>query len=191
MKQAVARFYWAQIVGAKRVLDLGCAAGDLGRYKPEQTEVYGLEINPFLAEKAGEHETATVWNLDDPSPLPFPDNFFDAVVAKDILEHLQKPWRILAEVRRVLKPAGVVIASVICHRNHRVWSDYTHIRGFTMQSACQLFVDTGFSVMKAWPMGGIPLSSRLNAISLVPYVLRIPLFDWLWTSSYELKARKA
>jgi SAM-dependent methyltransferase len=190
MKPAVAHFYWSQLDGAERVLDLGCAGGDLGRYKPEPAEVYGLEVNPALAKAASQHETSFVWNLDAMLPLPFPDNYFDAVVAKDILEHLQQPWRTLAEVRRVVRPAGVVIASVICYRNHRVWSDYTHVRGFTMQSVRQLFVDAGFNVEKIWPMGGIPLTSRMQAIWLIPYVLRIPPFDWLWTSSYELKASK-
>jgi hypothetical protein len=39
-------------------------------------------------------------------------------------------------------------------------------------------------------MGGVPLTSRFNVIWLVPYLLRFPPFDWIWTSSYEIKAQR-
>lgn len=172
------------------MLDLGCALGDLGRHKPSGTVVRGLELNPVFVGQAQAYEDAHQWDLDDPAPLPFEDGCFDAVVAKDILEHLQKPWCTLTEIKRVLKPGGVVMASVICHRSARLWSDYTHVRGFTMESLRQMFADSGFQVLDAWRMGGVPLTSRLNMIRLVPFLLSFPPFDWIWTSSYEIKARK-
>jgi len=190
MKPAVACFYWSHLPGVQRVLDLGCAAGDLGLYKPEGTQTWGLELDRVLVEYATRYETAQVWDLDMPAPLPFPDAHFDAVVAKDILEHLQKPWRTLSEVHRVLRPGGIVLASVICERGRRTWSDYTHVRGFTVRSLRQMFTDAGLQVIDVWRMGGVPLTSRFNLIWLVPYLLRFPLFDWIWTSSYEIKARR-
>ena len=190
MKPAVARFYWDQLGESRRVLDLGCGEGAIGALKPEHCEVHGLEISPVLVARLEGYASASVWNLDDPAPLPFADGQFDAVVAKDILEHLQRPWQTVAEIRRVLRPGGVVIASVICHRSRRVWSDYTHVRGFTEASARQLFSDVGFIVEQQWRMGGVPGSARLEAIHLVPTLLAIPFLDWIWTSSYELRARK-
>ena len=190
MKPAVAQFYWSQLADATYVLDLGCGSGDLGRWKPSGTVVRGLELSPALVAQAQAHEDARQWDLDDPAPLPFEGQCFDAVVAKDILEHLQKPWRTLAEVRRVLKPGGIVLASVICHRSHCTWSDYTHVRGFTMHSVRQMFTDAGFQVVDVWRMGGVPLTSRLDLIWLVPYLLRVPPLGWLWTSSYEIKAQR-
>jgi len=190
VKAAVARFYWSLLPGAMRVLDLGCATGDLGRYKPDGTQVSGLDFDPVLVAKATMHEMAQVWDLDMPAPLPFPDAYFDAVVAKDILEHLQKPWLMVMEIKRVTRPGGIILSSVICERGHRTWSDYTHVRGFTMGSLRNMFRDAGFQVLDVWRMGGVPLSSRLNFIHIVPLLLRFPPFDWLWTSSYEIKARR-
>mgnify|MGYP000574849008 CR=1 FL=1 len=190
MKQAVAEFYWEQIPNSARVLDLGCASGDLGRFKPQNSQVFGLELNPQLVIEANQYENVQLWDLDSQEALPFPDGFFDAVVAKDILEHLQKPWRTLSEIKRVCRPGGIVLASVICERGGRTWSDYTHVRGFTMQSIRQMFTHAGFQVLGVWRMGGIPLSSRLGLIHFVPYLLRIPVLNWFWTSSYEIKARK-
>lgn len=191
MTPAVARFYWIQLGKVKQVLDLGCATGDLGRYKRDGTEVWGLDRDRVLVDYATRYERAQVWDLDVPTPLPFADAYFDAVIAKDILEHLQKPWRTLADVRRVLKPGGIVLASVICHRSQRTWSDYTHVRGFTMHSVRQMFKDAGFKVEEVWRMGGVPLTSRFNLIWLVPYLLRFPPLDWVWTSSYEIRASKS
>lgn len=190
MKRSAAHFYWSNLAFAKRVLDLGCATGELGRYKRDGVEVHGLEISPALAAKAAAYEVVRVWDLDQSAPLPFPDAFFDAVVAKDILEHLQKPWLTVAEIKRVTRPGGIILASVICERGHRTWSDYTHVRGFTVRSLRQMFTDAGFEVLAVWRMGGVPLTSRLNLIWLVPYLLRLPPLDWVWTSSYEIKAQR-
>jgi SAM-dependent methyltransferase len=189
VKAAVARFYWSLLPGARRVLDLGSATGDLGLFKPNGVEVYGLELDPMLVAQTAPHEIAQVWDLNQSTPLPFPDAYFDAVVAKDILEHLEKPWLLLREIRRVTCPGGIILASVICERGHRTWGDYTHVRGFTMQSVRQMFTDVGLEVLGVWRMGGVPLTSRFNLIWLVPYLLRFPPFDWIWTSSYEIKAQ--
>jgi SAM-dependent methyltransferase len=40
--------------------------------------------------------------------LPFPEDSFDAVFAHAVLMHLREPVRALAEMRRVLRPAGIV-----------------------------------------------------------------------------------
>jgi SAM-dependent methyltransferase len=130
------------------------------------------------------------WDLDASVPLPFTDSHFDAVIAKDILEHLQKPWLLVREMRRVLKPGGIVMASVISASSHRVWADYTHVRGFTRATSRQLFEDAGFSVDGVWRMGPVPGSARLNAIRFVPYLLACPPFNWIWFSSWEIRAIK-
>jgi SAM-dependent methyltransferase len=189
MKANHARFYWSHLGDARRVLDLGCATGDLGKYKPDGCVVFGLDVNHGLLVEARRHEIVQAWDLDASTWLPFPDAFFDAVVAKDILEHLQKPWRTVAEIRRVLRPGGIAMASVITPRGRRVWSDYTHVRGFTSAAVRQMFADSGLEVTALWPMGAVPLSARLGAIGWLPALLRVPPFGWIWTSSYELTAR--
>ena len=45
-------------------------------------------------------------------PLPFPDSAFDDVVASLVLHYLEDWTAPLAELRRVLKPGGRLIASV-------------------------------------------------------------------------------
>ena len=40
--------------------------------------------------------------------LPFPDERFDLVVSQELLEHVRDPFRAMQEMRRVLKPGGVL-----------------------------------------------------------------------------------
>jgi len=46
----------------------------------------------------------------DAHDIPFPDNYFDAVVANSVLEHVADPYRCADEIHRVLKPTGFVYA---------------------------------------------------------------------------------
>jgi SAM-dependent methyltransferase len=41
--------------------------------------------------------------------LPYPDNFFDAVILSEVLEHLNfNPLPLLQEINRIIKPGGIV-----------------------------------------------------------------------------------
>lgn len=44
----------------------------------------------------------------DATDMTFPDNHFDVVYSRSVFEHLSDPAGVLAEIRRVLKPGGVM-----------------------------------------------------------------------------------
>ncbi|MEQ1849573.1 MAG: class I SAM-dependent methyltransferase [Candidatus Peribacteraceae bacterium] len=44
-------------------------------------------------------------------PIPYPDGFFDTVIAGDVIEHVTNPLFMLCEANRVLKPGGTLIVS--------------------------------------------------------------------------------
>lgn len=59
--------------------------------------------------------------------LPFKPASFDVVVSWDVIEHVQSPECMLAEIARVLRPGGHTLLTVI---NRRAWIDpHYHIRG--------------------------------------------------------------
>lgn len=188
MGRSLAHHYLSRLAPARRVLDLGCGTGELGRYRPSNMELHGVDIDPHAAARASRFEISICHDIT--AGLPYPAATFDGVLARDIFEHVTEPAVLVREVHRVLRDGGVLVASVVMARPSRVWADYTHVRGFTKASVRMLVEDAGFRVGYIWPMGGVPLTNRLNLIPLVPYLLRVPIFDQLWAASWELVAWK-
>jgi SAM-dependent methyltransferase len=116
----------AAIGRGKRVLDLGCRSGALTRHFLEGNSVVGLDVDAAALEKAAALGIEPV-RADVEEPLPFVDGSFDAVVAGELLEHLQFPDALVAEARRVLRPGGVLVGSV--PNAFRVQSRLRFLRG--------------------------------------------------------------
>jgi len=101
----------AAIGRGKRVLDLGCRSGALTRHFLDGNEVVGLDVDRAALAKAEALGIEPVQaNVEE--PLPFEDACFDAVVAGELLEHLQFPDALVREIHRVLRPNGVIVGSV-------------------------------------------------------------------------------
>ncbi|MCX7804240.1 MAG: class I SAM-dependent methyltransferase [Planctomycetota bacterium] len=83
----------------------GCGAGGQGiRYL---TGAPGLRaVNTDIRLLEGVHVVADV------HMLPFRDAVFDFAVAQAILEHVTDPWKAVGEIRRVLKPGGLLYSEV-------------------------------------------------------------------------------
>ena len=95
----------------RRVLDLGCRDGALTQAYAGGNEIVGVDADRAALAEAKKLGIETHWaDLDE--PLPFEDSDFDVVVAGELLEHLRDPRRVVADVRRVLRPGGTFVASV-------------------------------------------------------------------------------
>jgi SAM-dependent methyltransferase len=95
----------------RKVLDLGCRDGALTRRYSEGNDVVGVDADREALAEAAKLGIETRWaDLDE--PLPFDEAAFDVVVAGELLEHLRDPARVVAGVRRVLRPGGTFVASV-------------------------------------------------------------------------------
>jgi SAM-dependent methyltransferase len=99
-----------------RLLDVGCGPGSITLGLAEALapgEVVGVDIEPRIVERAraaaAERAGLNVrFEVGDAYALPFPDAAFDAAFARSVLQHLSDPVAALREVRRVLRPGGVV-----------------------------------------------------------------------------------
>ena len=95
----------------RRVLDLGCRDGALTQAYAGGNEIVGVDADRAALAEAKKLGIETHWaDLDE--ALPFEDSDFDVVVAGELLEHLRDPRRVVADVRRVLRPGGTFVASV-------------------------------------------------------------------------------
>jgi len=103
-------------VAGLKILDAGCGSGPLMEaLRGKDAVVSGFDLSPAMVELARQRlgEDADVRVADLGAPLPYPDDTFDLVVASLSL-HYVKDWdSALAELRRVLKPGGRLIVSII------------------------------------------------------------------------------
>jgi SAM-dependent methyltransferase len=83
------------------VLDAGCGtrATLVQRFSSRAT-VYGVDLD---CEDCGNVRRG------DLAAIPFPDAMFDIVYSRSVWEHLEDPQSVMAEIRRVLKPTGILI----------------------------------------------------------------------------------
>jgi SAM-dependent methyltransferase len=126
-----------------RLLDIGCGTGWLADFFDRYT---GLDGSADAVSRAhGQGRNVSLADVDQRQP--FGDGEFDAVVMKDLLEHVADPVRLVEEVHRLLRPGGLVFASSP-DAQRWVWDDYTHRRPFTRKSFRLLFADHGFTIRK-------------------------------------------
>jgi SAM-dependent methyltransferase len=142
-----------------------------------------------VLDAAGTHYDRVVLADLEQGILEFEAESFDGILARDILEHLHEPWNMVNEIFRVAKPGGTVIASVPMAKPSVVWSDYTHVRGFTRKAIRSLFEDCGFRIRDLFPMGGYSLSDRLGMTRFMPFLMKMPGAGLL-AVSYHLVADK-
>jgi SAM-dependent methyltransferase len=102
-------------VTGRRILDAGCGSGPLSAaLRDRGAVVTGIDASAGMLALArrrlGDDVALHVADLSD--PLPFDDGTFDDVVASLVLHYLEDWGPTLAELRRVLRPGGRLIASV-------------------------------------------------------------------------------
>jgi SAM-dependent methyltransferase len=160
----------------RRVLDLGCRDGALTRAYAEGNEVVGVDADREALAEAAKLGIETHW-ADLDAPLPFPDESFDVVVAGELLEHLRDPRRLVADARRVLRPAGTLVGSVPnAYRaknrlrfllGRKPEDDPTHLQLFSPQDVRALLA--GFDEPQLHFIAGrlVPLHARLFANDIV------------------------
>lgn len=100
------------------ILDAGCGTGGflakLRQARP-RARLSGLEYDPGAAGRAARKARAQV-AVGSVNDLPFGSDSFDAALSLDVLCHRAvEPRRALAELRRVLRPGGLLLLNLPAH----------------------------------------------------------------------------
>lgn len=95
------------------VLELACGTGLLSVRLAGSVKL--LEATDFSEEmirqaKAKTHSSRLRFSAQDATSLPYAEETFDAAVISNALHIMPEPEKALAEIRRVLKPGGILIA---------------------------------------------------------------------------------
>ncbi|HEX4090807.1 MAG TPA: methyltransferase domain-containing protein [Trebonia sp.] len=102
-------------VAGRRILDAGCGSGPLSAaLRDRGAIVTGFDSSAGMLELARRRlgGDADLRVADLASPLPYPAGAFDDVIASLVLHYLEDWTAPLAELRRVLRPGGRLLASV-------------------------------------------------------------------------------
>jgi len=152
--------------GARRILEIGCAAGMTGRRLKDLgfEEVVGIEILENIAKKALPFYDRVIIGDVEKTKLPYEKAYFDCILYGDVLEHLIDPWKVLKEHNIFLKTGGVIICSIPNVRHYKnikrlllrgEWEykesgilDRSHLRFFTLKSIEAMIEEAGFRITR-------------------------------------------
>jgi len=174
-----------------KVLDLGCGTGFLlksliKRYK----SVYGIDVSPDMPNKINiKDKNLKKLAVGDAENIKFPDNFFDVIVYRGVLHHLENPELALNEAHRVLKKGGIIVALENCsdsfiikairnviYRDRNKFSD-SH-KSFNSASFLNMFEMSSFEIKNkkrvgyiAFPLCGFP--DIMPILSYIPFRNRL------------------
>jgi len=187
------------------VLEVGAAAGDTMIYAKENgyaNKIFGIELTevPDSNQNNSNFEKFIIGNIENLN-IPFQNNFFDVIIMGDVLEHLVDPYTVVNNMKKYLKPNGVVIASIPNVRNLKTFRniylrksfnysdqgifDKTHLRFFTKKDTRALFEDEGYYVLDVISN----LKFRKSSVA-TKNKLTFGLFEEFWTKQYFAIAKK-
>lgn len=145
-----------------RLLDAGCGSGRhlCEALRTSGVDCVGVDLNwddlcktkGYLSLIDGEGTGGWIVARADVTRLPFSDGSFDVVVCSEVLEHIVENRRAVAELVRVLKPAGDLIVTVPRFLPERIcWALSTayhrepggHIRIFKKVALLKLLKEAG------------------------------------------------
>lgn len=84
------------------LLDVGCGDKSLRLYLGDNVDYCGIDVDPKCSNKVDVSKDI----------FPFECNFFDYVVCTEVLEHIDNHQNCLKEIRRILKPSGLLLGTV-------------------------------------------------------------------------------
>ncbi len=146
-----------------RVLDFGCGPGTIsvglakevapGEFHGIDMEESQIDIARAVANVYG--GSNMTFHIGDVTDMPFEDGFFDVAHCHNVLMHIPDTAAVLAEVKRVLKPGGVIgCREMICE------SSYTHPDFGIIRKAWEMFEDL-LAADDAHPQMGKEIKSHL------------------------------
>jgi ubiquinone/menaquinone biosynthesis C-methylase UbiE len=150
--------------GKGKLLEIGFGNGSFLKLAQEDGwEVHGSDLAETLARHARQELKLPNIRVGSLEELNYPANFFDVVTGFNFIEHVPNPRKTLEEIRRILRPAGVIalMCPNIAGLYHRLmpetlgdndplkitWVPPYHLSYFNKTNFRALLEDVGFAVI--------------------------------------------
>ena len=129
------------VVKAKTVLELATGTGLIAKHIVRSADhIEATDASQEMIEQAkqGVKSTKLYFSVQDMFHLPYADQSFDVVIVSNALHIVPEPERALAEIRRVLKEDGILIAPTFTHAGNdfrgKVKALFMNLAGFPLHS---------------------------------------------------------
>jgi len=145
-----------------RLLDIGCATGFLlDEARKMGFEICGVELSKWAIDYARDKIQINSICHGVLKEAGYPTSHFDVIILSDVIEHLTDPKSTLVEIRKILKPNGMIcintpdIGSFISRILRAKWwgVKQAHLYYFTRRSLNQMLKHTGF----------VPVRTRIHS----------------------------
>jgi SAM-dependent methyltransferase len=124
-----------------RICELGCGTGGNLAAVAEQHDVVGVECSPHALEYARRRLGDRVRHGSLPDDVPLPADSFDVVLLTDVLEHIENDAASARTALGLLRPGGIVVATVPAYQ----WlysprdAAHHHFRRYSRRRFCELW----------------------------------------------------
>jgi len=163
-----------------KILDVGCDGGTLLRAVAASvgaSRVVGVDLSDDAVAYSLSQSPEFDLVVGDGEALPFADSAFDAIFCSEVLEHVERPEKLLSEIRRCLRDDGYGVLAVPQETplfkfiwffwtrfgKGKVWR-HAHVQEFTADDLGRLATEAGFRVEedKSFLLG------MIRAVRVVP-----------------------
>ena len=98
-----------RFVQSGRWLDVGCSAGFVvAAAKQAGFDAYGVELEAAAVNYANEELGLSNVRVGTLEEQQYPDEYFDVISMYDVIEHVPDPNSVVIELKRLIKPSGVI-----------------------------------------------------------------------------------
>lgn len=159
------------IISGSRLLDVGCGRGEfLDGFSTLGADAVGVDQGDAPDLSSNAHYVSA----DVSQGLPFPDDSFDFVFNKSVLEHFYFPENLVLEMNRVLKKGGLVISMTPSwvHNQPGFFVDFTHRTPFTLESIGDRHRIAGFEDVQVEYFTQLPAVWRARYLRVLIFLVR-------------------